>query len=35
MLQYALLHLTGYALPLEEIKRFRQLHSNTGHPSSA
>lgn len=33
MLQYALLHLTGYALPLEEIKRFRQLHSKTpGHP---
>src|SRR5450631_4293200 len=33
MLQYALLHLTGYALPLEQIKRFRQLHSMTpGHP---
>ena len=33
MLQYALLHLTGYALPLEEIRRFRQLHSKTpGHP---
>jgi transketolase len=33
MLQYALLHLTGYALPLDEIKRFRQLHSLTpGHP---
>ncbi|HEX5863758.1 MAG TPA: transketolase [Casimicrobiaceae bacterium] len=33
MLQYALLHLTGYALPLEELKRFRQLHSKTpGHP---
>ena len=33
MLQYALLHLTGYALPLEELKRFRQLHSMTpGHP---
>ena len=33
MLQYALLHLTGYALPLDEIKRFRQLHSMTpGHP---
>src|ERR1035438_8308479 len=33
MLQYALLHLTGYDLPLEEIKRFRQLHSKTpGHP---
>ncbi len=33
MLLYALLHLSGYALPLEEIKRFRQLHSKTpGHP---
>ena len=33
MLLYALLHLSGYALPLEEIKRFRQLHSLTpGHP---
>ncbi len=33
MLQYALLHLTGYALPLEELKRFRQLGSMTpGHP---
>ena len=33
MLQYALLHLTGYALPLDEIRRFRQLHSITpGHP---
>src|SRR6202167_1675018 len=33
MLQYALLHLTGYALPMEEIRRFRQLHSMTpGHP---
>ena len=33
MLQYALLHLTGYALPQEELKRFRQLHSKTpGHP---
>src|SRR5271154_976154 len=33
MLQYALLHLTGYALPIDEIKRFRQLHSMTpGHP---
>jgi transketolase len=33
MLQYALLHLTGYALPLAELKRFRQLHSMTpGHP---
>ena len=33
MLLYSLLHLTGYALPLEELKRFRQLHSKTpGHP---
>ena len=33
MLQYALLHLSGYALPMEEIKRFRQLKSMTpGHP---
>src|SRR5215831_19213379 len=33
MLQYALLHLTGYALSLDEIKRFRQLNSKTpGHP---
>ena len=33
MLLYALLHLTGYDLPLAEIKRFRQLHSKTpGHP---
>ena len=33
MLIYALLHLTGYDLPLEELKRFRQLHSKTpGHP---
>ncbi len=33
MLQYSLLHLTGYDLPLEEIRRFRQLGSATpGHP---
>ena len=33
MLLYALLHLTGYALPMDQIKRFRQLHSMTpGHP---
>ncbi len=33
MLQYALLHLTGYDLPLDELKKFRQLHSKTpGHP---
>jgi transketolase len=33
MLLYSLLHLTGYALPLAELKNFRQLHSKTpGHP---
>ena len=33
MLLYALLHLSGYALPMGELKRFRQLHSLTpGHP---
>jgi transketolase len=33
MLQYALLHLTGHDLSMEEIKNFRQLHSKTpGHP---
>ncbi len=33
MLQYALLHLTGYDLPMEELKNFRQLGSKTaGHP---
>ncbi|MGH8717409.1 MAG: transketolase [Burkholderiales bacterium] len=33
MLLYALLHLTGYDLPIEEIKRFRELNSKTpGHP---
>ena len=32
-LLYSLLHLTGYDLPVEELKRFRQLHSKTpGHP---
>ena len=36
MLLYALLHLTGYDLPLDELKRFRQLHSKTpGHPEVA
>jgi transketolase len=35
MLIYALLHLTGYDLSLEEIKNFRQLHSKTpGHPEN-
>ncbi|MGH8080766.1 MAG: transketolase [Lysobacter sp.] len=35
MLQYALLHLSGYDLPIEELKRFRQLHSRTpGHPEN-
>jgi len=35
MLLYALLHLSGYELPIEEIKRFRKLHSKTpGHPES-
>jgi transketolase len=33
MLLYSLLHLTGYELPIEELKNFRQLHSKTpGHP---
>ena len=33
MLIYALLHLTGYDLPMQELKNFRQLHSKTpGHP---
>ncbi len=33
MLPYAVLHLTGYDLPMEEIRNFRQLHSKTpGHP---
>jgi transketolase len=35
MLLYAALHLTGYDLPLEELKNFRQLHSKTpGHPEA-
>ena len=35
MLLYSLLHLTGYDLPLEELKNFRQLHSKTpGHPEN-
>ena len=33
MLIYALLHLSGYDLPMQELKQFRQLHSKTaGHP---
>ncbi len=33
MLQYSLLHLTGYDLSIEDLKQFRQLHSKTpGHP---
>jgi transketolase len=33
MLLYALLHLSGYNLPIEELKQFRQLHARTpGHP---
>ena len=35
MLLYSLLHLSGYDLPIEELKAFRQLHSKTpGHPES-
>jgi transketolase len=35
MLLYSLLHLTGYGLSMDEIKRFRQLHSKTpGHPEN-
>ncbi|MEN9794396.1 MAG: transketolase, partial [Pseudomonadota bacterium] len=33
MLLYALLHLSGYNLPMSELRQFRQLHSKTpGHP---
>ena len=33
MLIYSLLHLTGYDIPMKELKNFRQLHSKTpGHP---
>ena len=36
MLLYGLLHLSGYDLPLEQLRRFRQLHSQTaGHPEAA
>lgn len=35
MLQYALLHLTGYELSMDDIKNFRQFHSKTpGHPEA-
>jgi len=35
MLQYAVLHLSGYDLPMSELERFRQLHSKTpGHPEA-
>src|SRR5699024_10597137 len=35
MLIYSLLHLSGYDLPIDEIKNFRQLHSKTpGHPEN-
>ncbi len=35
MLQYALLHLTGYDLPMAQLRNFRQLHSKTpGHPET-
>jgi transketolase len=35
MLLYGLLHLSGYDLPLDELKNFRQLHSKTaGHPEA-
>ena len=35
MLIYALLHLTGYDLPIEELKHFRQLgHRTPGHPEN-
>ena len=35
MLLYGMLHLAGYDLPLEELKRFRKLHSKTpGHPEA-
>jgi transketolase len=35
MLIYSLLHLTGYGLSMDELKRFRQLHSKTpGHPEN-
>jgi len=36
MLLYSLLHLTGYGLPIDQLKKFRQLHSKTaGHPEAS
>ena len=36
MLLYSLLHLTGYDLPMDQLKKFRQLHSKTaGHPEAS
>ncbi|MBS0515208.1 MAG: transketolase [Proteobacteria bacterium] len=36
MLLYSLLHLTGYDLPIDQLKKFRQLHSKTaGHPEAS
>ena len=36
MLLYSLLHLTGYDFPMEQLKKFRQLHSKTaGHPEAS
>ncbi len=36
MLLYSLLHLTGYGLPIDELKCFRKLHSKTaGHPEAS
>lgn len=36
MLIYSVLHLTGYKLPIDELKKFRTLHSKTaGHPEVA
>ncbi|UXI68912.1 transketolase [Tahibacter amnicola] len=36
MLLYSLLHLTGYDLPIDQLRQFRQLHSKTaGHPEAS
>ncbi len=36
MLLYSLLHLTGYDFPMDQLKKFRQLHSKTaGHPEAS